>query len=141
MLYDLSKENDIYLFKKQVDWLLDKSHFCELIKKNKTRTISQNSALHLYFEMISKELNDMGITFNYTGLKGIELETPYTAVLVKETLWKPIQLTLFKKESTTQLTTQEMNDIISILDKFFAERGVYMPFPSIETLIEHEKAH
>ena len=51
-------------------------------------------------------------------------------------IWKPIQITLFKKESTTELTTSEINEVISVLSKFFSERGVYIPFPSIQSLID-----
>ncbi len=74
----------------------------------------------------------MGAEFSYTGIKGMELSTRYTPSIVKEFFWKPLQLTLFDFESTTKLTTQQMNDIIDIISKFFAEKGINLPFPSID---------
>lgn len=139
MEYNLSKENDIYIFKEQIKWLLENKKCCEIIKKTGKRTLTQNAALHLYFEHISKELNNLGLTFNYTGLKGLEMETKYNANLVKEMIWKPIQMTLFKKESTTELDTTEINEIIDVLSKFFSERGVFIPFPSLQSLIEYNE--
>ena len=139
MTYNLEKSNDIYLFDNQIKWLRDNKKICELKEVKKNRTLSQNSALHLYFEHISQSLNEMGITFVWKGLKGNDMEIRYTAELVKAHIWKPIQITLFKKESTTKLTTHEMNEIITVLNKFFSERGVYIAFPSIESLIDREK--
>ena len=138
MKYNLENSNDIFLFDSQVKWLRENNKFCELTEIKRTRSISQNSALHLYFEHLSKELNQLGITFKWMGIKGNEMEIIYTSELVKAHIWKPIQQTLFKKESTTKLTTQEMNEIITILNKFFSERGVYIAFPSIETLIDYQ---
>jgi len=138
MNYDLEKQNEIYLFKEQVQWLLENKKLCELSKINKTRSNSQNSALHLYFTHLSRELNKLGITHEYKGISGQEMETPFNELLVKEFIWRPLQVHLFKKESTTKLTTQEMNEIITVLNKFFADRGVYISFPSIETLVEYQ---
>jgi len=140
MVYNLENCNEVYLFNEQVKWLIENKKVCELKKVDKTRSNRQNSALHLYFTHLSNELNQLGITFNYRGLKGLEMEMRYTPDLVKEMIWKPIQQTLFKKESTTKLNTLEMNEIITILNKFFSERGVYIAFPSIETLLDYEKA-
>lgn len=139
MIYNLENSNDLYLFDNQTKWLKDNKKCCKLEVHNKTRTNTQNAALHLYFTHLSNELNQLGITFNYRGLKGLEMEMTYTAEIVKEFIWRPIQITLFKKESTTKLTTQEMNEIITVLNKFFSERGVYIAFPSIESLIDREK--
>jgi len=138
MIYNLEKTNDIYLFDNQIKWLKDNKKQCELKEVKKKRSLNQNNALHLYFEHLSNALNDLGITFVWRGLKGNDMEIRYTAELVKAHIWKPIQETLFKKESTTKLTTQEMNEIITVLNKFFSERGVYIAFPSIESLIDRK---
>jgi len=109
-------------------------HF-ELKTINKTRTVTQNGALHLYFAFVSEELNNLGIEFEYTGIKGLSMGCPYTESIVKEMIWKPIQKTLFNTDSTTKLDTNQMNRIIDILTKFFAEQGINLQFPSIETLM------
>ena len=61
----------------------------------------------------------------------------YTPDLVKNFVWRPIQTALFDIESTTKIGTQEIDKIIDVITKFFSDRGVYLPFPSIETLMEN----
>ena len=107
---------------------------CPLNKK-KNRTTAQNRALHLYFTFISDELNNLGLEFEYQGLKIKDLSIPYTPKIVKDFVWRPIQVALFDKESTTKLNSKEMNTIIDVITKFFGERGVYLEFPSIQSLI------
>ena len=99
-----------------------------------TRTSRQNSALHKYFEFISNELNDLGLEFQHNGLNDNVFSMRYTPTLVKEFVWRPIQLTLFNIESTTKLDTKQMNEVIDVITKFFGDRGIVLPFPSIETL-------
>lgn len=101
----------------------------------KKRTITQNNALHLYFKMISDELNELGLEFCYTGLKGLDLSVPYTPFIFKDLFWKPVQKTLFNINSTTELTTVQIDTMINIFNKFFSERGIVLDFPSIENLI------
>jgi hypothetical protein len=105
------------------------------LHKQKKRSNTQNSALHLYFDFISKELNNLGLEFQYQGLKGLDFSIMYTPNIVKEFVWRPIQIALFDKESTTKLTSKEINEIIDVITKFFGERGVYLEFPSIQSLI------
>ena len=107
-----------------------KIHNVEIKLKRTKRSLSQNSALHLFFNWVSTELNNLGLTFNFNGLKGMELETPYTGLLVKEVVWKPIQMTLFGIESTTELDTEKINKILDVLIFFFAKNGVEIHFPS-----------
>ncbi len=99
---------------------------------DKKRTNSQNRALHLYFTHISNEFNDLGMTFNYTGIKGKTIETIYTSHIIKEFVWRPIQMVLFDIKSTTQINTEQINNIIDILSKHFAEKGIEINFPSID---------
>ena len=98
------------------------------------RSSQQNRALHLLFQNIAFELNRIGMEFTYNGIKGIEIQTTYTPEIVKEFLWKPLQNALLKKESTTKLTTQDINMIFEILGKWFSEKGVVIDFPSAETI-------
>ena len=107
---------------------------CDKCKEpiKQSRTTTQNRALHKYFAMISTELNEMGTEFNYTGLKGMELSTRYTPTIVKDFFWRPIQLALFDIESTTKLDSKQMNDIIDVISKFFSEKGINLPFPSLD---------
>ena len=94
-----------------------------------TRTARQNRSIHKFFDMISDGLNDLGNEFNYTGIKGFDLSTRWTRVIVKELFWKPVQLTLFGIDSTKELDTQMINEIAEIIIKFFGEKGVTIEFP------------
>ena len=98
------------------------------------RSSQQNKSLHVLFHNISFELNRIGMEFTYNGIKGLEIQTTYTPEIVKEFLWKPLQNALLKKESTTKLTTQDINMIFEILGKWFSEKGVVIDFPSAETI-------
>ena len=98
--------------------------------KKQTRSGQQNRALHLFFRFVSESLNDIGLTFNYTGIKGMTLETRYTEQIVKDFIRRPIQIAMFDKQSTTEITTHEINEIIDVITKFFADRGVEVNFPS-----------
>lgn len=131
-------ENPEHKIKAKVEFnrLINNSKPFMLKEKRETRSSRQNRALHLYFEFVSSELNELGITFQYKGIRGTDLETPYTPDLVKNQVWKPIQKTLFDTDSTTKLDTKQIDKIIEILTKFFAERGVLLEFPSINNLIE-----
>jgi len=106
--------------------------------KTPVRTLKANSALHLYFTLIAQELNELGQEFCYTGITGKELSLHYTPTIIKELFWKEIQFTMFGTKTTTKLTTEQMNMIIEVFSKFFAERGVVLGFPSIDS-IELEK--
>lgn len=114
-----------------------KAYVCSKCGKEEkqTRSLQQNRALHLYFSFISNELNELGVEYRYFGLKGQVLETRYTCELVKNFVWRPIQIALFSKRSTTKLTTVEMNEIIDVITKFFAEKSITLNFPNIETLM------
>lgn len=137
MKYDLSKPNDVCLFKNQCGWLLDNQKICKLEKVAKTRSLSENAALHLWMKHISDELNNVGETFHYFGISGKELEMPFTEHIIKEFVIKPIIKTLFNIESTTKLTTEMINKLIDVINKFMATKGLYLPWPSISSLINY----
>lgn len=96
------------------------------------RTLQQNKALHLHFQHIAEALNDAGQDMRRT--LSHEIEIPWTAETVKEYLWRPVQEAQLLKESTTELTTKEINEIAETLARFLgAKVGVVPPpFPNNE---------
>ena len=103
----------------------------EINKVKQTRTSIQNRALHLFFNQVAKELNDIGLPFIYRGLKGQEMEMQWTGLLFKEMTWKPIQKAMFGTESTTKLIrSKQIDSIFEVINKFFAERGIVINFPN-----------
>jgi len=101
-------------------------------KKPKPRSNQQNKSIHLYFTMVADALNDAGLDIK----KAVEMDIPWTPILVKELLWRDIQRTMLKKESTTQLTTKEIDVVWEVLNRYLASLGIHEPFPSIENIME-----
>ena len=110
----------------------------ELKKIVQTRSSLQNSSLHLFFVFIANELNNLGMTFCYDGLKLKGLESRYTTLIVKEFIWRPIQIAMFDIQSTKKINTHQINEIIDVMIKYFGDRGIHLQFPSIETLMNNK---
>jgi len=129
MKYDLTDKTQLAKFKNRCAILTKRECLVELTEIKQTRTSKQNAALHVYYEIISEVLNDLGMTFQYTGLKGKVLELPYNAKLVKETIWRDVQKALFGIESTTEINTHQINQIIDVITEFFSRKGIVIEFP------------
>lgn len=105
----------------------------------KLRTQSQNSALWLFYEMLAKQLNEMGLDMR------VVLKPSYNLLWTKDSihdnLWIPFQKALYKTTSTTKLKKQEQIDKIHELlmrelgEKFGVE---YVPFP-VDELKQSQK--
>lgn len=138
MIYNLQNTEEVDKAKDRFNHLVKQGKTIDLLEKKNTRTTRQNSALHLLFTIISSQLNEMGMEFTYYGLKGQELSVMHTPDLVKNFIWRPIQIALFDIKSTTKINTEQINKIVDVLAKFFADKGVVIQFPSkdqIENLI------
>lgn len=100
-------------------------------KTTQERTLDQNSALHKYFELLANELNAGGFYHKYfLGDKIIELD--WTPELIKENIWRPIQVALLKKKSTTELKkVAEIDIVYEHLNRFFSNKPFFLhvPFP------------
>jgi hypothetical protein len=97
----------------------------------KTRSLSQNNALHLYFDQLAEQLNNAGHT--YTTLLG--LETRFTGEIIKTAVWKPTQQEMFGIKSTTKLNTQMINELIDVFSLEFGKRGIHLEFPSWQVFL------
>lgn len=98
------------------------------------RSDRQNRALHLYFKFIASELNlhrlDMKkMLFHH------DVEIPWNPLTVKEYLWRPIQKAQLMKESTKELTTADVDQVLDTVIRVLARQGLQVDFPSIETLM------
>lgn len=99
-------------------------------QEQKTRTIKQNSALHQLFEELANELNLRGLDMRTVLKPGIDI--PWTKETVKEHLWKKIQKIAVNKEHTSELSSQEIDLVFSILSKHLGEKfGIELTFPSV----------
>jgi len=102
-------------------------------KPNNSRTSQQNKALHLFFKLVSEALNNAGLDIKAT-LKS-EIDIPWSPELVKELMWKTVQKMVVNKKSTASLTNEELNKIYDVFNQAMANKGLHVPFPSIENLM------
>ena len=100
------------------------------------RTSQQNKGLHLFFTMLSDELNNAG--YDQRKVLKPSVDIPWTPEAIKEQLWKPIQKLMYNKESTTELDkVKEIDKVHEVLMRHLGEKfGVeYLPFPHDENKI------
>jgi hypothetical protein len=94
------------------------------------RTNSQNRALHLWCEMVAHTLNDAGMEMvvQIPDRTRKPWEVPWTMTSVKEQIWRPVQIAMTKKESTTEAERTEYNLIYETISRRFAQSfGLVLP--------------
>lgn len=97
------------------------------------RTLPQNDSLHLWYELVAKELNEKGLTVQEVLKKTIEID--WNAKRVKEIIWRSVQEAITSKKSTTELNKSDEIDIIyEHINRFLADKcdGIHVPFPKKE---------
>ena len=95
------------------------------------RTDKQNRALHAYFTLLADELNDAGFDLKKT-IRG-NIDIPWTPEMIKNLIWRPVQKNHLGKESTTKLSTGDVDKIYNIINRELGTRlGLYVPFPSLD---------
>lgn len=93
------------------------------------RTLQQNKALHKYFDLLADELNQAGFDMKRTLKPSVDI--PWTPENVKEYLWRPLQEAYLHKESTTELTSDQIDKVYEVLNRHLGETtGVTVEFPS-----------
>lgn len=134
MWYNASKPIDKQRAIQKLNYLLANGKTFELTEKKKTRSISQNSYLHLLFSWFA-------------------LETGYTSEEVKQEIFKKIVnpntfydgeygdlVKIERWRSTTNLDTKEMNLCIDRFRDYSAkEAGIYLPEPHDLALLDEIK--
>lgn len=128
--YDLSKSEGFFEAFTTFTFLKEKGSTIEIKEVKPTRTNKQNAALHLFFTWCSDALNNSGVEFSYRGIKGMEIEVPWTGEMFKTFVWKPIQKVLYQIDSTTQLKRSEIDPIFDVICRHFATMGIPITFPS-----------
>jgi len=75
-------------------------HLTIKIKTGKQRTNQQNAAMHRYCENLASELNSKGLDMDFVLSKDISI--PWTQTLIKELIWRPVQIAMTDEKSTTK---------------------------------------
>lgn len=90
------------------------------------RTAKQNNSIHLWFEEVARELNDRGIDMRVLVK---DLQVTHTKESVKG-IWKAIGEAKYGKDSTTQLTSKEIDEIYDEMNRLLAMHDIHIPFPN-----------
>lgn len=96
----------------------------------KPRTSQQNRALHKGCELIATALNDAGLDMRKVLKPNIDI--PWTKESVKEHIWRPVQLAMFNKLSTKELSKlSEIDEVWEVVMRFLMQNHhiEYIPFP------------
>jgi hypothetical protein len=104
----------------------------DYVEPKKTRTLSQNNALHLWCRMIGEDLNAAGYDMKKTLRFDADIPWDSEGRNIKKNIWRPVQIAVTGKESTTQPTTAQYTEIFDATSRYLSQRtGVYVPWPSL----------
>ena len=107
-------------------------------KQERQRTLQQNKAIHVLFDLLAEELNTAGLDMRKTLKASIDI--PWNRETVKEYLWRPIQKAQLRKKSTTELTTKDIDKVFETLNRHLGERfSIHVEFPSIEDVMREQE--
>ena len=105
-------------------------------KPKKKRSISQNASLHKYCSNISTRMTDAGFTQRLLVGKFREgFELPVTQSMIKD-IFREVGKAMFKKESTKDLTTIEIQRVYQVVDERFGNiTGIREEWPCADSQI------
>ena len=99
-------------------------------KPRNGRTAKQNRALSVYCTLLATALNDAGLEMKIQFMGG-EIDIPWTHDLVKDHIWRPVQIAMQNIESTTEADTSQYGEVHRVLARDISQKhGVYVPWPS-----------
>lgn len=99
----------------------------------KTRTLQQNKSLHLLFQQVADLLNEHGVDLKTLLEAFRESDQPISGNNIKD-IFKSILFRMHGKTTTTEMTTQELNEVFMPFNKTIGElTGESIEFPSQET--------
>lgn len=94
------------------------------------RTILQNASIHKYCLLLANQFNEAGLDMKAV-LETKTVSVEWSMVSVKEVIWRPIQLALFDKESSTQLETDQVSKVYEQIARHLSENlNITQSFPS-----------
>jgi len=101
------------------------------------RTAQQNKALHVLFTLLADALNDAGLDMRKVIKEDVRI--PWHGDTIKEYIWRPVQKVQLGKDSTTALTTKEIDEVFETINRYLGEKfGLHVPFPSIISVLQNQ---
>lgn len=93
------------------------------------RTDQQRKSIEVLCREVAGALNDSGYDLKAV-LSQKAIPVPCTQENIKENIFKPIELAMFGKQSTTELNTSEVNEVYEVMNRWLGEKfGIHVPFP------------
>ena len=109
-----------------------------MTNEEKQRTLKQNNALHKLFELYVTALNDAGYSVQVVLKKVPELS--WSKYNFKELIWRRFQQAELGKNSTTELSTKDIDKIYDEVNRFLSEEFyITEPFPSIKEILMKQR--
>lgn len=103
-------------------------------EKKGRRSDNQNRAAHLWFTQVAQDAREKGLTMDDLILNPVEF--PITESIIKD-FFREVGRVMYKKDSTTKLTTDEFSQVVEVCQREFAKRlDCQIPFPSLDALID-----
>ena len=98
------------------------------MKTGKQRTGLQNRSLHLYCGQLAQMFNNDGLTFTAFFKEGFELS--WTPEIVKDNIWRKVQLAMTGEDSTTKPKTSDYPKIYEVVNRKLASLGYGLEWPN-----------
>ena len=119
--------------REKLDTFIDGAFYSCDIKNMDTRTVKQNSALHLWCTKIARLLNANNLYMK--GVFGNDIE--WSMDLVKTQIVKATIKKVFDLDTTTKLSRKQIDSLIDYVTVAFASKDIEIPeFPNRELWIE-----
>lgn len=97
----------------------------------KSRTLTQNRALHKYCDLLANALNDAGYDMKRTIKQDVDI--PWNQASAKQFLWRPIQKAVTGLDSTTKPEASQYSAIYEVLNRHMSQKfGVSVMWPQRE---------
>lgn len=106
-------------------------------KQQNSLTNQQMKAIHLYLEMVADALDREGHTMQDVVREIKRAEIRPTKDALKEVVWKPIAKILFNVDSTTKLTTGQVDRVYEVMNKWLGDSfELHVEFPSVDSDVD-----
>ena len=124
----INSKESLEAYKKFLDAQFEQHKYIRAtLKTGRQRSNKQNSSLNLFCPKLSVTLNDAGIDFRLFLRDGYAV--PWTSELVKDHIWRPIQIAITGHYSTTKPTREQYIKIYDVLTVKLSEHGIFEPWP------------
>lgn len=88
----------------------------------------------MYFKLLADTLNDAGLDMKKVLKPSVEI--PWSPETIKEYLWRPVMKAQLGFETTTKMSTVDIDKIFDTINRHLGEKfGIQEDFPSYENII------